>query len=228
MVLILTPLIYATDAVYNSTLGAPYCENEESPCIAGSNLLKDVGTGITTETNYPNTVDSCIDGNSGAYLNDESVENITLTDLNRDNFTAGDLVEAKVVVYCDASASMDNINFVYANDSSNLLWRVVDYQDPCPAGGFQTITKNFVLDDVEGNHVFRTIIQFSGDTSTTCGVGEYDDNDDKPSLIIVVGSRNENIKVPITENSQLQKLLDKHRAVNRIDNIVLARKVKSQ
>ncbi|MCP4646656.1 MAG: hypothetical protein GY852_02830, partial [bacterium] len=175
----LTPLDPAY-AEYNASLGAPRCANTSSPCIANSSLLisRDSITG-TSEPNQPNTIDTCADGGTGTYLTDESVENITITSLNGTEFDPGDTVDVTAWVHCwTGGPASDNINFVYTNSTSSISWSVVDFVDPCPSGGMNQLTGQFVLDDVTGEHAVRVILQYDGATTTTCGAGAYDDNDD--------------------------------------------------
>ena len=164
-------------AEYNSTYGAPTCNTSESPCIANSSLLRSRDSLATAEPNQPNTIDSCTDGTSGTYQSDESLENITITDLNSSNFTIGDTVQVEAWAYCYDTSS-DNINFVYTNNTSSPNWRVVGYIDPCPSTGFYKASYNFTLDNIEGYHAVRVIIEYNGNTADTCGTGSYDDNDD--------------------------------------------------
>ncbi|MCD6547486.1 MAG: hypothetical protein J7K22_02950, partial [Nanoarchaeota archaeon] len=170
-------------AEYNSSTGAPRCATSESPCIANSSLLKSRDNLATPEPNAPNTIDNCVDGTSGVYQSDESVENITITDLNNSKFNGGDTVRVDAWVYCYDSIS-DNINIVYTNNTENPKWRVVASVNPCPSAGFNKISKTFVLDDVAGYHTVRVIIQYLGSTSDTCGFGNYDDNDDISFYVI--------------------------------------------
>ncbi|NOZ76412.1 MAG: hypothetical protein GXO65_01780, partial [Euryarchaeota archaeon] len=155
--------------------GAIYCNT--SPCVAGSALIMSRDTLATPEPNQPNTIDGCTDGTSGTYQVDESVENITVTDLNGTLFRPGDTIRVDAWVYCWNGVN-DNINFVYTNDTENPDWRVVAFTDPCPATGFQFMSKTWTLDDVYGNHTIRVINQYNGQTTDTCGAGSYDDNDD--------------------------------------------------
>ncbi|MGM5483049.1 MAG: Ig-like domain-containing protein, partial [Nanobdellota archaeon] len=158
------------------TQSAKFCDF--SPCIVGSNLIESRDNiGSVNEPNQPNTIDSCADGTSGSYASDESLENITMRSLNGSTFRGGDTVEVNITAYCYDSSS-DNINFIYANDSSSLDWSVAAYENPCPTSGFYTSTRTFVLDNNTGIHAFRGSIQYQGSTTTTCGSGDYDDNDD--------------------------------------------------
>ncbi|MGM5482908.1 MAG: hypothetical protein ACQESF_05575, partial [Nanobdellota archaeon] len=155
---------------------AKFCDS--SPCIVGSNLIESRDNiGSVTEPNQPNTIDSCSDGTSGSYASDESLENITMRSLNGSTFRGGDTVEVNITAYCYDSSS-DNINFIYANDSSSLDWSVAAYEDPCPVSGFYTSTRTFTLDKKTGIHALRGSIQYQGSSTTTCGSGNYDDNDD--------------------------------------------------
>jgi len=195
----LTPLDPAY-AEYNASLGSPRCANTSSPCIANSSLLisRDSITG-TSEPNQPNTIDTCADGGTGTYLTDESVENITITSLNGTEFSPGDTVDVTAWVHCwPGGPASDNINFVYTNSTSSISWSVAGFVDPCPAGGMNQLTRQFVLDDIEGEHAVRVIIQYNGATTTTCGIGGYDDNDD---VAFQVGTPN--IAPEITLNSPL-------------------------
>ncbi len=169
-------------AEYNLTYGAPRCGNASSPCYANSSLLQSRDTLATPEPNQPNTLDSCADGASGTYLTDESVENITITSLNGTTFNAGDTVNITATVFC-FNAVNDNINFLYTSSASSPAWATIGFTDPCPAAGFNTITKTFVLDPVPGEHAVRVINQYNGDPAATCGAGAYDDNDDVAFMV---------------------------------------------
>ncbi|MCK5107275.1 MAG: hypothetical protein KAQ83_00955, partial [Nanoarchaeota archaeon] len=167
-------------AEYNATFTAPYCANGSSPCVAGSTLLKSRGTLATPEPNQPNTIDSCSDGGSGTYSSDESLENITITSLNNSQFRPGDTVRVEAYAYCWNTGSNDNINFVYANNASaaSPSWTVKNYTDPCPGAGFQQVSTNLKLDNVEGDHVIRVVMEYDGAVTDTCGPDGYDDTDD--------------------------------------------------
>ncbi len=166
-------------AEYNSTYGAPYCgDSGISPCIANSSLLRsrdNIGGG--SEPNYPNTIDTCNDGSWGTYQSDESVENITIASLNHSVFIKGDTINVTATVYC-YDGSGDNVNFVYTNNTDSPAWKVMASVDPCPAAGLNTFSKTWKLDNIAGKHAVRVSIQWNGATTTTCGSGNYDDNDD--------------------------------------------------
>lgn len=161
---------------------AIYCTS--SPCVATSAMIKSrdrIPPGPQpSEPNQPNTIDACTDGTLGRYLTDESIENITITDLDGTSFVIGDTIQVDVTAHCWTGGSAnDNINFVYANNTATPLWKVKGFVSTCPSGGFNKLTKTWVLDSVTGNHTIRGLIEYRGTTTDTCGYGSgYDDADD--------------------------------------------------
>ncbi|MFQ5531338.1 MAG: S8 family serine peptidase [Candidatus Nanoarchaeia archaeon] len=167
---------------------AIFCET--SPCVATSTLIKSRDNiAGQPESNQPNTIDSCADGTSGTYLTDESIENITITNLDRQGvFKISDKVRIDITAHCwTGGPTSDNVNFVYTNNSISPLWRVIGAISSCPAGGFNTFSKTFNLDKTEGNHTVRGLIEFNGATSDTCGIGNFDDNDDLTIFVSAEG-----------------------------------------
>ena len=168
-----------------------------SPCTASSALIKsrdNIGPGTqNNEPNQPNTIDSCSDGTSGDYLTDESVENITITDLEHGVFKIGDMVKVDITAHCwTGGSSNDNVNFVYSNNTISPTWRVIGFIASCPIGGFNKFTKTFKLDSIERNHTIRGMIQFEGSTSATCGKQQplsqsFDDADDVTIFVSAEG-----------------------------------------
>ena len=154
--------------------GALVCAS--SPCIVSSALIASKDSLTTPEPNSPNTLDACSDGSVGTYQTDESIENITMRNLNGTKFRGGDTVEVNVTAYCGGTRT--NINFVYANDSSNLQWRVAGFQDPCAGAGLYTYSRQFDLDKIDATHAFRAIAKYQGTGVATCGGASRDDNDD--------------------------------------------------
>ena len=165
-----------------------------SPCVASSALILS-RDGITgqSEPNQPNTIDGCEDGKKGVYLTDESIENITITDLDHAVFKIGDMVKVDITAHCwTGGSSSDNINFVYSNNTISPTWRVIGFIASCPIGGFNKFTKTFKLDSIERNHTIRGMIQFEGSTSATCGKQQplsqsFDDADDVTIFVSAEG-----------------------------------------
>ncbi|HKL24080.1 MAG TPA: hypothetical protein VJ912_01975, partial [Candidatus Nanoarchaeia archaeon] len=122
-----------SSAVFDSGFSAPYCSNYLSPCIANSSLLISRDNIDVNEPNSPNTIDSAPDGTSGSYQSDESVENITITNLNHSSFGGGDTVEVSTWVYCWGDS--DDINFGYSPNASSPAWQQA-YHTTCAGTGF--------------------------------------------------------------------------------------------
>jgi hypothetical protein len=165
-------------ATYNSTFGAPYCLTSESPCVANSDLLKcKANCGANTEPNEPNTVDDCIDGALAViHFTDESIENITIIS-SGDSFIGGTNVTVNVTVHCYSGS--DELSIAYANSTDSPQWRVIVFDDTlCSVRGIEVLSKEFTLDNIEGNHVIRGIIDPTFTASETCGDHGYADNDD--------------------------------------------------
>jgi Zn-dependent metalloprotease len=156
---------------------AIYCTG--SPCTASSELVGSRGNiSNVSEPNYPNTIDSCMDGNLGIYHVDESLENMSLSDFLDEKYMAGDTIDLSVWAYC-YNKNQDSLNIVYANNSQSPDWRVVSHAH-CDDSGMQLFTADFKLDNVTGNHSIRGLLQNDGSEFSTCGGGtdSYDDADD--------------------------------------------------
>ncbi len=176
IVLALTAIAEGTNATYDSGLGAPCCDSSSSPCVANSSLLKsrDEITG-TVEPNEPNTIDSeCADGTTGTYEDDESNENITLTDLNSTKFGRGHTVNISAWAYCYSDGSY--VRFIYSN-STLPEWQIIDTQS-CPSGGFHFFSQLFDLDNVIRKHSVRVIADYTSESGVTCEDSAYADHDD--------------------------------------------------
>ncbi|MBU1946231.1 MAG: hypothetical protein KKC54_04650, partial [Nanoarchaeota archaeon] len=167
------------EAYYEPSIGSPYCPTGESPCIAGSELLRSVDTAsdngppYINEPNQPNTIDNCTDGTWNVYQADESIENITLSGLVTNSFVGGHLILVKSWVFCVGQD--DNIYIAYNNGSGFQFKNKFS----CPGWGFNLVyMPPFGLDNVEGNHTIRIINKYIWGTQVTCGTYKFDDNDD--------------------------------------------------
>ncbi|KAK1732242.1 hypothetical protein QTG54_017067 [Skeletonema marinoi] len=176
-------------ASYDATLGAPKCSHGLSCDSAG--LLNGRGTMFNgVETNRPNNLNSCTDGGSGTYHDDESIDRIIVTRVTGGDgdLTEGDEVTITASVWCWSTGSNSFIDFYYASDASNPVWNQIVPRERCPGGGQQTMTASVVL--VQGSlQAVRANFMFgSGDPGeNSCTSGNYDDTDDlvisvKPNL----------------------------------------------
>lgn len=175
-------------AVFDSVHGVPRCANEGKSCDSGD-LLDGRGTKGPdggTEPNLSNTNKSgntCIDGNSGAYHVDESIDQITVTagdlDENGNPLPSGDFITeggrayVTVKLWCWSTGSSDNADVYLASDPS-----IPDYQFlatiPCPGGGEQTIRQAFDVPSGTNQAMIRVNFRYNGSEST-CSNGNWDD-----------------------------------------------------
>lgn len=149
----------------------------ESPCIVDESLIggrDNINGG--NELNQPNTIQPffCKDGGAGDYKMDESIESISVENLNGGYFRPGDAVKVKVKVFC--YAPIDNLNLVYRTEKRDFS--TVKAVLCSKINDFEEFEFNFNLDNTEGYHVIRGVFEFVGDTGDKCGIGPYDDNDD--------------------------------------------------
>ncbi len=151
---------------------AIYCVN--SPCTASSALISSKDNLTTPELNAPNTIDGCEDGTKGTYLQDESIENITITSLNNSFFQIGDTIQVDIWVYC--SNTLGKLNFVYSNDADYPQWQVKD-NTVCPAQGLQKLSTIFNLDNNIGQHAIRGVFGFNLQPNTKCGEDDTQNSD---------------------------------------------------
>ncbi len=155
-----------------------YCDS--SPCIAPSSLIRSRDNLNTPEPNAPNTIDNCEDGTAGTYMEDESIESITVTSLNHSNFfKIGDSVRVDIQAYC--YDSLDKLNFVYSNDIDNIQWQIKD-TEKCINTDLNTFSTSFQLDNNPGNHAIRGVFGFGLPSNAICGEDtpnkDWADNDD--------------------------------------------------
>jgi len=176
-------------AYYDATLGAPKCSHGLSCDSAG--LLN--GRGNMTdgvETNRPSNLNSCTDGGSGTYHDDESIDRIIVTRVTGGDgdLTEGDEVTITASVWCWSTGSSSFIDFYYASDASNPVWNQIVPRERCPGGGQQTMTASVVLLQGSLQAVRANFMYGSGDPGeNSCTSGNWDDTDDlvisvKPNL----------------------------------------------
>eukprot|EP00984_Skeletonema_dohrnii_P024985 scaffold14141_cov146-Skeletonema_dohrnii-CCMP3373.AAC.3 len=180
-------------ASYDESLGAPKCSVGLS-CDSGT-LLNGRGTmNGGNETNSPNTLNNCTDGNSGTYHIFESIDRIVVW---RASGGEGDLTEgenvtitATVSVWCWSQFS-NFIDFYYASDASNPVWTKIGNRQTCPGVDNQTLTASYTLPQGFVQAVRANMGEGEGETETlstststdSCTTGAFDDTDD---LVITV------------------------------------------
>jgi hypothetical protein len=167
-------------ATYNAGLRVPSC-TAACGCDTGNVAIK--GRGIMTagnESNRPNTLGgTCVDGNSGTYGLDESLEQIAIRGPNSGNIAPGNQVTVDARVWCYGSS--DKLDLYYTADATAAapVWTPVVTGLSCPRGrGFHTFTHTFTLNGTAtGQQAIRGNFRFGG-TAGVCSSGTYNDRDD--------------------------------------------------
>ncbi len=186
----------------------------ESPCVADESLIggRDNIEG-GNEPNQPNTIQPffCKDGGAGYYMSDESIESISVENLNGGRFRPGDAVKVNVKVFC--WGPYDNFNLVYRTEKRDFstIKAVL-----CKGSGLEDFEFNFNLDNTDGYHVIRGVFEFVGDSADKCGNGWYDDNDD-----VVL-----DVQPPCSDSDNGKNYYESGRVItgdNKIDDLCLAK-----
>jgi len=171
------------EATYSTTYKSPKCSMIGSGCEATASLLKSRGNLDPPEPNASNTIDDCEDGNGGVYLEDESVESISVTSINGGPLVVGTEVQIDAVVWA-WNKHADTVDFWHAPLSSTIAnWVLIGSVKPTKSLSLNTVSTRFVLED-EGDNAVRVVIRYSG-FPLACPGGDFDDVDD---LVFVVGS----------------------------------------
>lgn len=171
-------------ASYDSSLTIPRCNAYGTECDS-LDLLDGRGTMRNgNEANRPNTLGSCIDGNSGSYHYDESIDKIVVRSGNEDgtgsgvNMVEGGQATIVATVYPWFSGSSDYADFYVAGDSSNPQWQFIGTKQPS-GNGIQEIRMAYTIP--QGlNQAVRVNFRYRGvqGSNGACSSGSYDDTDD--------------------------------------------------
>ncbi len=167
----------ALTASYNSTYHCPAVTAAGKSVTAPSSLLQCRGT--TGESNAPNTINGCADGNSGSCHSDESIEAITIATSDGTSCLApGQQVTVSVDTYCYSTA--DYVTFFYATNASSPSWTKVGSTQQAPGSGYKTFTWTFTLSGTAGTmQAVRAQMTYNADPgSNACTSGNYNDRDD--------------------------------------------------
>ena len=164
-------------ASYDADLTIPRCIAYGSSCDS-LGLLNGRGTMPNgNESNRPNTLDSCSDGNDGTYHIDESIDNILVRSGEVDgtgsgvNMVEGERATIEATVWAWSTGISDYADFYYAADALNPEWKYIGTKQPngsayyLPRGTNQAVRVSFRYQGVQGSN-------------GACSGGYYDDNDD--------------------------------------------------
>lgn len=187
-------------AAYNATTKAPGCA-AGCGCDTGTALVNGRGTMTSgNETNRPNTLGAtCVDGNSGTYHTDESVDRMVITTVDQGNFTPGKSVKLDVTVWCYDTT--DRLDLYYTTNVTTPSWTALATNLACTASGTKTFSQTFTLSSAAtGQQAVRAQFRYGG-TAGTCTSGSYNDRDD---LVFTVSTSLAQTKPGMTTIGQYQ------------------------
>lgn len=145
------------------------------------------------ETNRPNTIDTCVDGNSGSYRNDESLEKIVVTSIDGSDIQGGTQVRIDATVYAWSSGSSDFADFFYTEDATNPNW--IHIATRRPVAGKQTLSAECEITGGAPMQAVRVVFKYSSSGASPCPGGSYNDIDD---LVFAVSMDGVPTKMPTT------------------------------
>ena len=161
-------------ASFDPGLGIPVCTGAAGSCDSQT-LLDGRGTvSGGAESNAPNAMGGCTDGNSGTYHSDESVDAILVTS-SSGNLSAGTSIDIDVTAYWWSTTS-DSLDVYYTEDVNNPSWTAIATDLKASATGLQTLTVSHTPSS-SGNHAVRAQLRYQGSASS-CTSGNYNDHDD--------------------------------------------------
>lgn len=175
-----TPVSAPTSAAYDPQFRVPVCATVNPSCDTGS-LIDGRGAIGASEPNRPNTLgSSCVDGNSGSYHGDESLDRLTVSTLDGTNLAAGKSARIDATVWVWGAAS-DHLDLYYALDPASPAWVYVSTLNPS-ASGAQRLSTTFAIPSNAGARLaVRGQFRYSGSAGNpgnSCTSGSYDDRDD--------------------------------------------------
>ncbi len=161
-------------ASYDPSLKAPHCSDNGAACDSGQ-LVVGRGT-LGPEKNASNTIaNSCVDGNSGTFHNDESIDRVRVSTLDGSPLRAGKTVKLDVTVWAWSTGSSDSLDLFYTADATNPTWTYLTTIKP-PAGGAHVLSTTYTLPE-GGMQAVRGNFRFLG-AQGSCSTGGFNDRDD--------------------------------------------------
>ena len=164
-------------ASFNQEFGVPACPTVGMGCTSEGTDLH-VGRGGLGGDATSNTLDSCVDGTSGSYKNDESNESVEITS-GDGRLVAGKEAYVVAKVYAWSSGSSDWADFYYTTNPKDAapIWTRIGGSKQTPSGQFHFLrSDNFTIPAVQDQAV-RVVFRYGGSASP-CPSGGYNDIDD--------------------------------------------------
>ena len=191
-------------AEYDGSIGAPKCSGMVTSCDSADNLVGRYTFEPNSSSTSTNTIDACVDG-IGEPLRDgddpnnselifESVEKIVVSEVSGSNIRGGSWVNIDATV--KAFNKHDRVDFYYASDASNPVWKFITTVAPkegrqdvtLPRTGREKITFQLPNCDAEDHCdvAFRVALRSSRNINTNknswTSTAQSNDGDHKPNL----------------------------------------------
>jgi hypothetical protein len=170
----------AVGAVYSATHRAPTCSGTTELCSSTTTGRAQLGP----EASTPNTLNaSCVDGASGTFHVDESVDGLRVRSMSGATLVAGGAAQIEVDVWAWAGYSSDKLDVFITTTPAAPVWTLVSTSTPTRAGA-QTMTVPLTLPAASStSYAVRAQLRYGG-TAEACAAGGYNDRDD---LVFDVG-----------------------------------------
>jgi len=183
--LVVTKVAAIGNATYDPALKAPRCTTVGSFCDTGG-LVDGRGTlSGGPEQNAPNTVGSaCLDGSSGTYHVDESLDGLRVSTTDGTNLAPGKTVRIDATVW--VFSSTDHLDLYLTTDATATtpLWTLLNATTITPTTpGAAVLSFTTTLPSGGGmSWAVRANFRFGGSTAL-CTTGSFDDHDDVIFLV---------------------------------------------
>jgi hypothetical protein len=135
---------------------------------------------VGPEPNFPNTLDSCTDGNNGTYHVDEQLDKIVVRSGKIDGTESGAVIAegeyATIIATVFAYNNKDRADFWHTSDAFNPSWIYIGSVQAQHVNTTEVLQVEFILPQ-GANQAVRVKYDYLGNV-TTCPETTYGDADD--------------------------------------------------
>ena len=129
------------------------------------------------ESNHPNSIDGCTDGDRGKYQKQGSVDRIRIGAVDGKHFREGSIIFIEAYVYARKNLPY-TVDFYHASDATDPKWTFVGEKSAVTTNGFKKLT---VVHAIQGGVLQAVRVNLrDGDRKegSTCTLGNRNDVDD--------------------------------------------------
>lgn len=132
--------------------------------------------GVAEPNNAQNSLDGCVDGNSGVYTDDESIEVIEVSASGGGLLQVGKGAVIKANIYAWGTGSSSYADFYFKDmNGPNTDWTYIATRSPSGGNAQEVVSPTFVLTSTQ--MAVRVNLRYNGNPSP-CSGGNYDEADD--------------------------------------------------